>query len=102
MVSIHIKYNIVFPTSPARNTFPSVNVLIHMPFDHDAAELVVEFVPETVEEALGKNGFVIVKAAEIVVLCALVGVASPAWLESVIPDNKEEKFAGESVACIAI
>jgi hypothetical protein len=97
VVFVHIKCNMVSPTTPARNVLPSTNVLVHLPFDQDAAEPLVEVGPATVEVTAGRDGFVIVKAAELVVVCAPVGVVDASWLESVIPGSNEEKFAGGSV-----
>jgi hypothetical protein len=92
-----IKYNMVSPTIPVRNALSRTNVIVHLPLDQEAAEPLVEVGPATDVVPLGKGGFVIVKAVELVELCTSVGVADTLWLESVIPGSNELKFAGGSV-----
>jgi hypothetical protein len=84
----------VSATIPARNVLLIANVIVHLPFDREAVEPLVEVGPATVVVTLGRAGFVIVKAVE---LCGLVGVADVPWLESVIPGSNELKLAGGSV-----
>jgi hypothetical protein len=80
----------VNPTIPARNVLSRANALVHLPFDQETAEPLVEVGPGTAVVTLGRGGFVIVKAVELVELCALC-------LESVTPGSNEVKFAGGSV-----
>jgi hypothetical protein len=95
VIFVHAKYNMVSPTIPARNVLLRENVIVHLPFDCEAAEPLVEVGPAT---ELGRAGFVRVKVVE---LCALVGVADAPWLESVIPGSNELKLAGGRVDYIA-
>jgi len=74
-VFVHIKYNMASPTIPERIVLPRADALVHQPFDQELAEPLVEVAPATTAVALGRDGFVIVKAVELVVLCAPVGVA---------------------------
>ena len=92
-----IKCNMVSPTIPARNALPRANVIVHLPLDQEAVDPLVEVGPATDVVPLGKGGFVIDKAVELVKLCMSVGVADTPWLESVILGSNELKFAGGSV-----
>jgi hypothetical protein len=97
VVFVYIKFNMVSPTIPARNALPSADALVHLPFNQVEAEPLVEVGPAIVVVTLGRGGFVIVKAVELVMLCAAVGVVDAFWLERVIPGSNEVKFAGGSV-----
>jgi hypothetical protein len=94
VIFVHTKCNMVSATIPARNVLLRANAIVHLPFDREAAEPLVEVGPATVVVTLGRAGFVIVKAVE---LCALVGVADVPWLERVTPGSNELKLAGGSV-----
>jgi hypothetical protein len=63
-----IKCNTVSPTIPARNALPRANVVVHLPLDQEAVDPLVEVGLATDVVPLGKGGFVIDKAVELVKL----------------------------------